>query len=120
VPHEQLPQWLVAADLFVLPTLAEGCPNAVVEAMACGLPIVSSDIAALRETVGEGNGILVDPLDVSALSRAIATVLSDAGQRAQMSAAALARGTRLSAAARAERILDWMGDITPAMKRVQR
>ena len=44
IPHNQLPEYLSAADVFVLPTYNEGCSNAIIEAMACGLPILSSDL----------------------------------------------------------------------------
>lgn len=113
VPHEDLPIWLQAADLFALPTLAEGCPNAVVEAMACGLPIVSSDIPAVREIVGDGPALLVDPRSANALAGAIRTVLGEPGRRERMGRAAVERGSRLSIGQRAARILSWMVELAP-------
>ncbi len=114
VSHDEVADYLSAADAFVLPTLAEGSPNAIVEAMACGLPIISSDIPSVRETVDPAAAILVDPLDEAALSRAIGEVLGDPDRRADMSRAARARGTQNSLTDRAERILGWLEGIVAA------
>ena len=111
VPHADVPDWLSAADLFALPTLAEGSPNAVIEAMACGLPIISSDIPALHETVDPECAVLVDPLDEAALRRAIADLARDPARRQKMSEAALARAERFTLSQRAERILEWLHEI---------
>lgn len=67
-----------ASDLFVFPSLYEGLGGALIEAMAVGLPIVASDIPALREVVVDGeNAILVPPGDAIALSAAIDDVMGD-------------------------------------------
>lgn len=69
---------LAAADLFVFPSLYEGLPGAVLEAMALGLPIVASDIAPVREVVEENrNAVLVPPASSSGLAEAIAKLLYD-------------------------------------------
>ena len=112
--HEQVPAWLRAADLFVMPTLAEGSPNAVLEAMACGLPVVSSDIPALREAVPPEAGRLVDPLDVRALGAAIGALVDDVELRTRMGRAARARAESFSLANRADRILHWLRDLRAA------
>lgn len=72
VMHDDLPVWLNAADVFVLPTLAEGSCNAIAEALAVGLPVVTSDIEDVRAQVGHlTNVMLVDPMDICALADAI-------------------------------------------------
>jgi teichuronic acid biosynthesis glycosyltransferase TuaC len=82
VPNNELPIWLNAADLFVLPTLAEGHCNAINEAMACGLPIVSSNISDIQTQIPQGGGVLVDPYDIKALSDAIYMLQNDSERMA--------------------------------------
>lgn len=77
VSHHQVAELLSAADVFVLPTLNEGSCNAIVEAMACGLPVISSDIEAVREQVTEKNGILCEPYDVESIKEAIYSLYKD-------------------------------------------
>lgn len=70
--RSELPEHYRWADLFILPSLEEGMPNVVLEAMASGLPIVATDVAGSRELVTSGsNGFLVPPADVAALAAAI-------------------------------------------------
>ncbi len=76
--REDVPEILAAADLFVFPSLYEGLPGAVIEAMALGLPIVASDIDPVRETVEEGrNALLVKPASPTELALAIERLLED-------------------------------------------
>jgi glycosyltransferase involved in cell wall biosynthesis len=64
-------RWINASDLLVLPSWSEGCPNVVVEALACGRPVVATDVGGTREIVDADNGLLVAPRDVQALQAAI-------------------------------------------------
>lgn len=105
VPHEQVPAWLSAADLFVLPTLDEGCSNALIEAMACGLPIVSSDRPFNYGVLDPQMSELVDPQDVQAIGAAIRGLLDNPARRAAMANAARARAQSFQLAARAEHVL---------------
>lgn len=70
---------MVAADVFVFPSLWEGLGGVLIEALALEVPIVSSDLAATREVVGEdgSSGILVPPGDVDALASTLESLLSD-------------------------------------------
>lgn len=68
VSHPDLALWLNAADVLALPTLAEGCCNAIAEALACACPVVTSDIADVRWQVPEKGVVLVDPYDIDALA----------------------------------------------------
>ena len=76
VPRQNLPIVYNLAELFVYPTLYEGFGLPVLEAMACGTPVVTSNISSLPEIVGNA-GILVTPGEESALAEAMVKVLSD-------------------------------------------
>jgi glycosyltransferase involved in cell wall biosynthesis len=77
VAHDKVPLYLSAADFFVLPTLAEGCCNAIIEAMACGLPIISSIGAYNDDILSDEYSIRVDPNDVAAISSAMKMLTDD-------------------------------------------
>lgn len=78
-----------SADVFVVPSRDEGMPNTVLEAMACGLPVVGSRISGIEEAVRDGEtGLLFPPGDVGALADTIARLMADGGERARMGAAA--------------------------------
>ncbi|MCZ6782367.1 MAG: glycosyltransferase [Proteobacteria bacterium] len=112
VPHTEVSRWLGAADLFVLPTLDEGSPNAILEAMACGVPVVSSDIPSLREIADDDCALLVDPRDRDALRNAVVSLLRDADRRSAMGRAALARSAGHTLEDRARRILEWLTELS--------
>lgn len=102
--HTQVPEMLSAADVFVLPTLNEGSCNAIAEAMACGLPIISSDIEAIREQVTQDNAVLVNPLNVTEIQQAIEKLADDAALRESMSHVSLLISSENTALERAKTI----------------
>ncbi len=108
VPHADVPVWLSAADPFVLPTRAEGSPNAALEALACGLPLISSRIPSLEETIDASCVLLVDPGNVDSMAEKIALLVDGTELRARMAAAAHARGTASTLSARVQKILTWL------------
>ncbi|BAQ64485.1 glycosyl transferase group 1 [Geminocystis sp. NIES-3709] len=71
VSHEELPQWLACANIFVLPTTGEGCSNAISEAMAMGLPIISSNLPEISCQVFPDSSILVDPMSIDEIVKGI-------------------------------------------------
>jgi glycosyltransferase involved in cell wall biosynthesis len=80
------------ADLFVLPSLSEGSPNALLEAMACGLPIVATRVGGVPEIASDGaTALLVPPQQPLTLARAITRLLDDRSLAAQLGAAARRR-----------------------------
>ncbi len=83
VPEGDLPALLSGARLFVFPSLYEGFGMPVLEAMACGTPVVCSNTSSLPEVVGDA-ALLVDPLDVGELAAALARVLDDAELRTEL------------------------------------
>src|SRR5206468_944799 len=85
------------ADLFVLPTLHETYGMAVAEALARGVPIVSTTTGAIAELVGDDAGILVDPGDERAFARALAGVMIDPVQRMRLAEGARRARARLPA-----------------------
>lgn len=87
--RDDVPRWLAAADLFVLPSRLEGLPNALLEAMATGLPALATDLGGCREAVvPDESGLLVPPDDARALEDGLVRLLDDAGLRARLGAAA--------------------------------
>jgi glycosyltransferase involved in cell wall biosynthesis len=90
VEQDDLPMVYNLASLFVYPTIYEGFGLPVLEAMACGVPVVTSDIASLPEIVGEA-GLLVLPGDVNALFEAILQVMNDEELRTNLRRAGIQR-----------------------------
>lgn len=87
--RQDIPDLLAASDLFVLPSLWEGLPMALVEAMASGLPIVATDVSGSRQAIQSGKtGILVPPGDADELVEAITNLLTNPDIGSKMGVAA--------------------------------
>ena len=87
--REDVADVLSALDLFALPSLWEGMPNALMEAMAAARPVIASDLDGIRELVSDGEtGWRVPPGDVPALAEALLRALADPARAAQLGRAA--------------------------------
>jgi len=73
-----IPAWMAQSDCLVLPSLWEGTPNVVLEAMACGLPVVASDLPGIREVVRDGmTGLLTKPQNAEDLAQKLLMLIRD-------------------------------------------
>ena len=81
-------QFMRGIDVFVLPSLTEGTPNAIIEAMAHAKPIVATEVGGIPDVVTEEVGVLVPPNDAKALGAAMARLAGDPGLRQRMGLAA--------------------------------
>lgn len=90
IDQQDLPAVYSMADLYLYPSNLEAFPIPLTEAMACGTPIVTSNVNGLAEIVGEA-ALLVDPRDAAAIAGAVEQVLGDAALQAELTAKGLAR-----------------------------
>jgi glycosyltransferase involved in cell wall biosynthesis len=80
MPQAQILDWYRTGQIFsvVLPSLHEGIPVSLMEAMSCGVPVISSRVGGTPELLEAGAGLLVPPADPAALADAITSLLEDA------------------------------------------
>lgn len=111
IPHDKLPEYLSAADIFVLPTYNEGCSNAIVEAMACGLPVLSSDLEFNKDILNSANSILFNPDNIGEIAAAIRRMMDDESERERLSEGALATAKSLDLKERSVIISEYLREI---------
>ena len=108
VKNEKLPLFLNSADVFVLPTLHEGCCNAIVEAVACGLPIISSNRPFNWDVLDDSNSIMINPESVEEIRDAIVELRDNPEKRESLSKGSINKAKELVIANRARRIIEFM------------
>jgi glycosyltransferase involved in cell wall biosynthesis len=110
--RSDVPELLPAFDVFALSSRQEGLPVAVMEALACGLPVVATAVGGLPEIVTDGvEGRLVPPGDPRSLADALAEVVGDDQVRGRMSAAAVVRSKAFDIAAAQRQIEDVYAEV---------
>ena len=112
LPHDEIPVFLNAIDVFVLPTLNEGCCNAVLEAMACRVPIITSDKPFNYDILTTEEAVLVDPADVEKIRDAIKFLMGNSEKRKQLCESAYNRSKLFTIHERARRIIEYMESCT--------
>lgn len=111
VKHESIPYYLNAADVFVLPTTGEGCCNAILEAICCGLPIISSNGNYNDDILDDEYSFRVNPLSVNEIKKAILNLYNDRDLCNQMSIMARRKAANFSLKNRAESILSFLDSV---------
>lgn len=118
LPHDQICKYLNSSDVFVLPTLAEGCSNAILEAMACGLPIISSDLSFNDDILNDQYALRVDSRDIIAIAKAIKSLKTDVSQRKKMAENAYDQSKEYHINNRTDRILRFINTMIDDEKEV--
>ena len=111
VPDEDLASLYAGATAFAFPSLAEGFGLPVLEAMAAGTPVLTSDRSSLPEVAGDA-ALLVDPTDVGAIRAALERLLSDAELRAELAVRGTDRAARFTWRETARHTLDYLTSTT--------
>ncbi|MBI5934662.1 MAG: glycosyltransferase family 4 protein [Chloroflexi bacterium] len=85
VPHKDMPAYYGLMDIFVHPSLRDGMPNAVLEAMACGVPVVATPVGGVLDVLKDGNnGVAVNVNDAEMLAEKILELLDDSEKRSRL------------------------------------
>mgnify|MGYP001088541471 CR=1 FL=1 len=105
ISNDQLPWFYSASDIFVLPTLNEGCCNAIIEAMACGLPIISSNLPFNDDILDSSNSIMINPNSTEEIKNAILDLKENNDLRNDLHLGSLAKAKKLTLQERASNII---------------
>jgi glycosyltransferase involved in cell wall biosynthesis len=105
VPDEEANLLMNGATAFILPSLYEGFGIPVVEAMACGIPVIVSDVSSLPEVVGKA-GLLVNPKSADQIEQAIRTISTDQKLHDKLSKQGLERAKKFSWKKMAKEVID--------------
>ena len=111
VAHEEVAAYLNASDAYCLPTQAEGCCNSIVEAMACGLPIISSRAEFNEDILDETVAILIDPNNIQDIENAIEKLKTNDKMRTEMANNAYTKAKNMTIEQRSREILAYIESV---------
>lgn len=111
INHSELGYFYSAIDVFAFPTYNEGCCTAIVEAIACGSPIISSNRSFNFEICKKENSILIDPDDINAITESIIYLKNNMKKRMEMSKASLNISRDLSLDSKARKIIEYIFNV---------
>ncbi len=117
VPHDELPALLSAADVVLVPSRSESFGLVALEAQACGVPVVASDVGGLRHLVADGEGGFLVPVgDVEAFAERILRILRDPSLAVRLRRAALEQARRFDWDATTDRALAVYAELLPSLR----
>jgi glycosyltransferase involved in cell wall biosynthesis len=90
-PHDRVATWIAAADVLCLPSTSDGCPNIILETLACGRPVVATRVGGIPEILSEETGVLVPPADAAALAAGLQAALTQAWDPERLRASVIQR-----------------------------
>ena len=108
IQHNDIADYLSASDIFVLPTTAEGCCNAIIEALACGLPIISSRESFNDDILDDSCSIRINTMNVLEIKEGIEGLYNDSKLREKLSEGALDMAKKLKIENRAKGIIEFI------------
>lgn len=111
VPHSQVPLWLNASDVFVLPTQIEGSPNSLLEAMACGLPVITAKGEHLDDIVDDEVALRINPTDANELKSAILRLYNEPELRIKLKTRSLEKIQKFDLDLIAKKLTTWMQEL---------
>ena len=110
IDHNKLIDYLCASDIFVLPTTEEGCCNSIIEALACGLPVISSNESFNDDILDDNSSIRIDTKNIKEIENAIIKLYNDKNLRDKLSDNALKKSKNFDIDERAKNIIEFMGE----------
>lgn len=114
VSHDKLGDYYSASDTFVLPTLAEGCCNSIIEAQGCCLPIITSDRPFNADIVDNESALLVDPESDEQIIKAVRTLMESKQDRERLSSWSEKKSQERDIRTRVNRIIDFINRVVEA------
>lgn len=117
VSNHEMPYFYSAMDVFVLPTLNEGCCNAIIEALACACPIISSNRSFNFDILDETCALLVDPENVDQIRDAIKFLKDNSSKRESLSKGSLYKATQFTLKNRSKNIINYISENSKSTRR---
>ncbi|MBQ3415894.1 MAG: glycosyltransferase family 4 protein [Clostridia bacterium] len=108
IQHNEIADYLSASDIFVLPTTAEGCCNAIIEALACGIPVISSKESFNDDILDDSCSIRINTMNVLEIKEAIERLYNDIKLREKLSEGALYMAKKFEIQNRAKGIIEFI------------
>lgn len=109
--NKKVATYMQAADSFILPTRSEGCCNAILEALSCGLPVISSDLPFNDGVLDKSNSVRINPNNIDEIVNAIRALLDHPNYQKKLAKGAIVSSSDLGIEKRAEKVIRFMSEV---------